>query len=158
MALAGNREAVCGGRGVGGGQLCLEPQGPDRIVSEAAGAGKALAASETGEKADVERLFDETVAFGRVDILVNIAGVYEFLPLEEVTEEHFHRHFDLVLAIQEAVRRFGPEGGSIVNIGSVAGTSGPPMASVYSATKAAVNVVTKSLVTELGRVAFASTP
>ena len=121
-------------------------------------------ASDLAKKAGVERLFDETVkAFGRVDILVNNAGVYEFLPLEEVTEEHFHRHFDLnvlglVLAIQEAVRRFGPEGGSIVNIGSVVGTSGPPMASVYSATKAAVNVVTKSLVTELGRVAFASTP
>ena len=95
--------------------------------------------------------------------MVNNAGVYEFLPLEEVTEEHFHRHFDLnvlglVLAIQEAVRRFGPEGGSIVNIGSVVGTSGPPMASVYRATKAAVYVVTKSFVTELGRVAFASTP
>jgi hypothetical protein len=92
-------------------------KGPDRIVSEVgAGAGKALAVqANLAKKADVERLFDETVkAFGRVDILVNIAGVYEFLPLEEVTEKHFHRHFDLnvlglFLAIQEAVRRFGPE-------------------------------------------------
>jgi NAD(P)-dependent dehydrogenase (short-subunit alcohol dehydrogenase family) len=127
----GNREAACGGRGVGGGQLCLEPQGTrsDRFGDQRRRGQGTGAASDLAKKAGVERLFDETVkAFGRVDILVNNAGVYEFLPLEEVTEEHFHRHFDLnvlglVLAIQEAVRRFGPEGGSIVNIGSVAGTA-----------------------------------
>jgi 3-oxoacyl-[acyl-carrier protein] reductase len=131
-------------------------EGADRVVAEI-GAGKALAVqANLAKKADVERLFDETAKFfGRADILVNNAGVYEFLPLEQVTEEHFHRHFDLnvlglVFAIQEAVKRFGPEGGSIVNIGSVVGATGAPMGSIYSATKAAVNVVTKSLAAELG--------
>ena len=108
------------------------------------------------KKADVERLFSEAKkAFGRLDILVNNAGVYEFLPLENVTEEHFHKHFDvnvlgLLLAIQEATKHFGPEGGSVINISSSASMSAPPTASVYSATKAAVDTITKSLAKELG--------
>jgi 3-oxoacyl-[acyl-carrier protein] reductase len=133
-------------------------EGADRIVAAIeAGAGRALAVqANLAKKADIERLFGETMkAFGRVDILVNNAGVYEFLPLEEVTEEHFHRQFDvnvlgLILAAQQAAKHIGPEGGSIINIGSVAGTSAPPSGSVYSATKAAVNAVTKSLASELG--------
>lgn len=89
------------------------------------------------------------------DIPCANAGVYEFGSLDEVTEEHFHRQFNvnvlgLILATQQAARHFGPEGGSIINIGSVAGTSAPPMTSVYSATKAAVNAVTRSLASELG--------
>jgi len=89
------------------------------------------------------------------DILVNNAGVYEFLPLEDVTEEHFHRQFNvnvlgLILATQEAVKQFGPSGDSIVNISSLASSSAPPTGSVYSATKAAVDAVTKSLAKELG--------
>ena len=77
------------------------------------------------------------------------------MSLDEVTEEHFHRQFNvnvlgLILATQQAARHFGPEGGSIINIGSVAGTSAPPATSVYSATKAAVNAVTRSLASELG--------
>src|SRR6184192_3108392 len=98
--------------------------GADKVVSEITSAGgKAVAVQgDVARKADIERLFAETKkAFGRLDILVNNAGVYEFLPLEKVTEEHFHKHFDvnvlgLLLAIQEATKYFGPEGGSVINI------------------------------------------
>jgi 3-oxoacyl-[acyl-carrier protein] reductase len=94
-------------------------------------------------------------AFGRVSILVNNAGIYEFAPLENVTAEHFHKHFDLnvlglLLATQEAAKQFGPEGGSVINISSIAATMAPPTTSVYSATKAAVDAITKSLAKELG--------
>src|SRR5207302_3047446 len=87
--------------------------------------------------------------------LVNNAGIYEFAPLEAITEEHFHKHFNLnvlglILASQAAAKQFGPSGGSIINISSVASTSAPATASVYSATKAAVDAVTKSLAKELG--------
>ncbi len=90
-----------------------------------------------------------------LDILVNNAGIYEFAPIENVTPEHFHKMFDLnvlglILASQEAVKYFKPSGGSIINISSVASTQAPPTASVYSATKAAVDAVTRSLAKELG--------
>src|SRR5437870_370436 len=80
---------------------------------------------------------------------------YEFLPLEGITTEHFRKQFDinvlgLLLMTQEAVKHFGPSGGSIVNISSLAATSAPPTTSVYSATKAAVNAITRSLAQELG--------
>jgi 3-oxoacyl-[acyl-carrier protein] reductase len=85
---------------------------------------------------------------------VNNAGVYEFAPLDEVTPEHFHKQFNLnvlglLLATREAVRYFG-DGGSVINISSVAATAAPATASVYSATKAAVDAVTRSLAKELG--------
>ena len=108
------------------------------------------------KQADIKRLFAETrKAFGRLDILVHNAGIYEFAPLEAVTEEHFHKQFNLnvlglILTSQEGVKHFGPEGGSIINISSVASTFAPANASVYSATKAAVDAVTKSLAKELG--------
>jgi 3-oxoacyl-[acyl-carrier protein] reductase len=132
--------------------------GAAQVVSEIiAQGGKALAIqADVAKKADIERLFAGTkTAFGRLDILVNNAGVYEFLPLENVTEEHFHRQFNvnvlgLILTTQEAVKQFGPSGGSIINISSVASTSPVPGGSVYSATKAAVDAVTKSLAKELG--------
>jgi 3-oxoacyl-[acyl-carrier protein] reductase len=132
--------------------------GADKVVDEITKrGGKAVAVqADVAKKEDIERLFAETKkAFGRLDILVNNAGVYEFLPLEKVTEEHFHRHFDinvlgLLLAIQEASKYFGPEGGSVINISSSASSSAPPTASVYSATKAAVDTITKSLAKELG--------
>jgi 3-oxoacyl-[acyl-carrier protein] reductase len=131
----------------------------DRVVSEIAGkGGKAVAVqANVAKQAEIERLFAETKkAFGRLDILVNNAGVYEFLPLEAVTEEHFHRLFDLnvlglILASREAARHFTAEGGSIVNVSSVAGVAPVPTGSVYSATKAAVDAVTKSLAKELGQ-------
>jgi 3-oxoacyl-[acyl-carrier protein] reductase len=133
-------------------------EGADRVVAEiAAKGGKALAVqADIARKADIERLFAETIkAFGRLDVLVNNAGIYEFAPLETITEEHFHRQFNLnvlglILATQEAARHFGPEGGSVINISSVVSTLSPPNAAVYSATKAAVDSVTRSLAKELG--------
>jgi len=132
--------------------------GADKVVAEIAKAGgKAVAVqADVAKKAEIDRLFAESKkAFGVLDILVNNAGIYEFVPLEEVTEEHFHRQFNLnvlglILTTQEAVKQFGPAGGSIVNISSVASSSAPPTGSVYSATKAAVDAVTKSLAKELG--------
>src|SRR5437879_11515327 len=132
--------------------------GADRVVADITRhGGTAIAVpANVADPADIERLFAEAKkAFGRLDILVNNAGVYEFLPLENVTEEHFHKHFDvnvlgLLLAIQEATKYFGPEGGSVINISSSASMSAPPTASVYSATKAAVDTITKSLAKELG--------
>jgi len=119
--------------------------------------GKAVAVqADVSKPEDVRRLFAETKkAFGQLDILVNNAGVYEFAPLEAISVEHFHKHFDLnvlglLLATQEAVKQFGPAGGSIVNISSVAAALTPPSTSVYSASKAAVNAITRSLAAELG--------
>lgn len=133
-------------------------EGADRVVSEIAGnGGKATAIqANLAREADVRRLFAQTrQALGEIDILVNNAGVYEFAPLEAVTADHFHKMFDLnvlglILASQEAVRHFGTRGGSIINISSVAATAAPPTAAVYSATKAAVDAVTRSLAKELG--------
>lgn len=105
---------------------------------------------------DIKRLFAEArQQFDKIDILVNNAGIYEFAALGEITPEHFHKHFDLnvlglLLATQEAVKHFGPAGGSIVNISSVAADLAPPTTSVYSATKGAVNTITRSLAQELG--------
>ncbi len=133
-------------------------EGADRVVSEIiAKGGKAIAVqANVAKEADVVRLFAETKkAFERLDILVNNAGVYEFAPLENVTAEQFHKMFDLnvlglLLASREAVKLFSPDGGSIINIGSVAGTSAPATTTVYSATKGAVDTVTKALAKELG--------
>jgi 3-oxoacyl-[acyl-carrier protein] reductase len=133
-------------------------EGADRVVAEIErGGGKAIAVgANLSKKVDIDRLFAETKkAFGRLDILVNNAGVYEFAPLEGITEDSFHRMFDLnvlglILATQKAAEAFGPEGGSVINISSVAGVSPVATASVYSATKAAVDAVTKALSKELG--------
>jgi len=132
--------------------------GADRVVADIVRTdGKAVAVQADMTKADqIQRLFAETKkAFGRLDVLVNNAGIYEFAPIEEVTAEHFHKHFDLnvlalLLATKEAVKHFGSDGGSIVNISSVVATMAPPNTSVYSATKAAVNAITRSLAQELG--------
>jgi 3-oxoacyl-[acyl-carrier protein] reductase len=105
---------------------------------------------------DVRRIFSETKkAFGTLDVLVNNAGVYEFAPIGEITEEQFHRQFNtnvlgLILATQEAVKLFGAEGGSIINIGSTASSLTPPATAVYTATKGAVDAVTRVLAKELG--------
>ncbi len=133
-------------------------EGADRVVADIRShGGKAIAAgANVAKKADIERLFAEAKrAFGNLDILVNNAGIYEFSPIENITEEHFHKHFNLnvlglILASQEAVKHFGPAGGSIINISSVASTYAPASTSVYSATKAAVDAVTKALAKELG--------
>ncbi len=132
-------------------------EGADKVVNEiVSNGGKAIAIQgDFSKKADIERLFDETkTKFGRIDILVNNAGVYEFSPLESITEEHFHRQFNLnvlglILASQKAAGLFDEKGGSIINISSVA-AKGLATGTVYSATKAAVDTVTRSLSQELG--------
>ena len=133
-------------------------QGADRVVAEIMQkGGKAVAVQgDVAKAADVERLFSETKkAFGHLDISVNNAGIYEFVPLEEITEEHFHRHFNinvlgLLLATKEAVKYFDGKGGSIINIGSVASSLTPPQAVVYNATKASVDAITRTLAKALG--------
>src|SRR4051812_20356751 len=130
----------------------------NNVVTDIAKAGgKAIAVqADMSRKTEIETLFAEAKrAFGTIDILVNNAGIYEFAPLENITEEHFHKQFNLnvlglILATQAAVKLFGPAGGSIINISSVVATAAPPNGSVYSATKAAVDAVTRSLAKELG--------
>lgn len=119
--------------------------------------GKAIAVQgDMSRKGDIERLFAETKeVFGTIDILVNNAGIYEFAPLESITEEQFHKQFNLnvlgpILATQAAVKLFGPAGGSIVNISSLVSTMGFPNAAVYSGTKGALDAITRSLAKELG--------
>jgi 3-oxoacyl-[acyl-carrier protein] reductase len=132
--------------------------GADRVVAEIVeNGGRALAVQgDVSKLADVQRLFAETKkAYGRLDVLVNNAGVYQFAPLGEITEEQFHRQFNtnvlgLILATQEAAKLFGSEGGSIINIGSTASSLTPPTTAVYTATKGAVDAVTHVLAKELG--------
>src|SRR6202140_5246393 len=133
-------------------------EGADRVVKEITGkGGKAIAVqANVSKQKEIERLFAETKkAYGKLDILVNNAGVYEFLPLENVSDDHFHRLFDLnvlglLLTSKEAAKHFGADGGSIINISSVAGIISPASASVYASTKAAVDSVTRSLAKEFG--------
>ncbi|HEV2709013.1 MAG TPA: glucose 1-dehydrogenase [Edaphobacter sp.] len=133
-------------------------EGADRIVAEiAAKGGKAIAVQgDVAKAADVQRIFAETKkAFGQLDILVNNAGVYQFTPLEEITEEIFHRQFNtnvlgLLLATQEAAKHFGPEGGNVINISSAVTAVNPPASAIYTATKGAVDSITRVLAKELG--------
>lgn len=130
----------------------------ERVVQEiTAKGGKAIAVQgDVSKEADIKRLFAETKkAYGKLNILVNNAGVYQFASLDESTGELFHRLFDLnvlglLLTTKEAVKLMGPEGGSVINIGSGASTILPPNAAVYSSTKAAVDAITVTLAKELG--------
>ncbi len=132
--------------------------GADKVVTEIAGAGgKAVAVQgDVSRQPDIERLFVETKrAFGRLDVLVNNAGIYEGQPLGSITEENFHRHFNLnvlglVLTTQEALKYFGAEGGTIVNVSSVVSTLSLPNTAVYNATKSAVDALTRTFAKELG--------
>ncbi len=131
--------------------------GAERVVAEIEKAGgKAVALhGSVASAAEVKRLFVEAhEAYGRLDILVNNAGVYAFHPIEDVTEAEFHREFDTnvlgpILATQEAVKRFGADGGSVINISSVASTKGLAGATVYGATKAALDQITRNHAIEL---------
>jgi 3-oxoacyl-[acyl-carrier protein] reductase len=133
-------------------------EGADRVVADIAKAGgKAVALqANLAKPEEVSRFFAEAKkALGPLDILVNNAGIYEFMPLDQVTPEHYHKQFDLnvlglILASQEAARQFGDRGGSIVNISSVVARAAIPGATVYAATKAAVNSITLTHAAELG--------
>ncbi|MFT4069361.1 glucose 1-dehydrogenase [Paraburkholderia sp.] len=131
--------------------------GADKVVADiTAAGGKAIAVGgDVSKAADAQGIIDTAVeTYGRLDVLVNNSGVYEFAPIEEISETHFHRHFDinvlgLLLVTQAAVKHLG-EGGSIVNVSSVASRITPPNTTVYTATKGAVDAITGSLAKELG--------
>jgi 3-oxoacyl-[acyl-carrier protein] reductase len=132
-------------------------QGEKVAADIKAGGGKAKAVrADVSKPAEAKQLIDAAVSeFGRLDILVNNAGVYEFAPLEQITEQHFDRMFNLnvrglLFATQAAAAAIGDHGGTIINIGSMASQTPPPAASVYSATKAALDAITQSLAAELG--------
>jgi 3-oxoacyl-[acyl-carrier protein] reductase len=133
-------------------------EGADRVVAEIASkGGKAIAVQGDMSKAsDVQRLFEETKkAFGSLDVLVNNAGVFQFEPLESVTEDEFHREFNTnvlgpIMTTREALKHFGPAGGSVINVSSVVSFNPLPMSVVYSATKSALDSITRELAKELG--------
>ena len=132
--------------------------GAEKVAKQIeANGGKALVVkADVSKKEDISKLFGETtVRFGKVDILVNNAGIYEFRPLEAVDEEHFHKQFNLnvlglLLTTKEAVQHMNGDGGSIINVSSVAAKTPREGGSVYSATKGAVDVVSRTLAQELG--------
>src|ERR1044072_7197287 len=133
-------------------------EGAEQVVNEITReGGKAIAIQgDVSKSKDVERLFAEAKkAFGRLDILVNNAGVYQFGALEETTEDQFQRQFGinvfgLILSTRESLKFFGPEGGSVINIGSTITSVTPPATVVYTATKGAVDAITRVLAKELG--------
>ncbi|HEY3743670.1 MAG TPA: glucose 1-dehydrogenase [Bryobacteraceae bacterium] len=132
--------------------------GADKVVSEIKNAGgNAIAVQgDVSKAADISKLFVETKkAFGTLDVLVNNAGIYEFAPIEKITEDQFHKQFNvnvlgLLLTTQQALPYFGADGGSIINISSAVTKLLPPASSVYTATKASVDAITGTLAKELG--------
>jgi len=130
----------------------------DNVVSAITSkGGKAIAVqADVSQASDVKALFTQAAkAFGRLDVLVNNAGIYKFAGLDQITPEQFYAHFDLnvlgvILTMQEAVKHFGPEGGSIINISSIASATGLPGSGVYAASKAALNSLTRTFAAELG--------
>ena len=132
--------------------------GAEKTVNEIteAGGGASALQGDFSKPEDIVRTFDQIrEKYGKLDILVNNAGVYAFGPIEQVTPEEFHRQYDLnvlgvLIATREAIKLFGPEGGSVINIGSGVGSMPPAFSSIYSATKAAVDNMTVSLSKELG--------
>lgn len=133
-------------------------EGADRVVEKIkAAGGKAIAVQgNVTSSEEIDRIFSETKQqLGNVEVLVNNAGVFAYLPLQEVNEKEFHRQFDtnvlgLLLTSKRAVEQFGEKGGCIINIGSVASTLTPPASSIYAATKSAVDGITRVLAKELG--------
>jgi len=133
-------------------------EGAEKVVNEITKAGgKAVAVQgDVAKEADVNRIFAETKkAFGKLDILVNNAGVYQFSPIEEFSTELYNRLFDTnvlgaLLATREAVKLFGDNGGSVINIGSAVTEINVPTSAVYTATKGALDSITAVLSKELG--------
>ncbi|MEO8421983.1 MAG: glucose 1-dehydrogenase [Hyphomicrobium sp.] len=133
-------------------------EGADKVVAEITGkGGKAVAVQgDVGKPADIKAIFEATKkAYGRLDVLVNNAGVFDFAPLESVTEAEYRRQYDInvlgpILATQEALKLFSPEGGSVINVSSVVAYNAMPNSVIYSSTKAALDSVTRTLAMELG--------
>jgi 3-oxoacyl-[acyl-carrier protein] reductase len=132
-------------------------QGADAVVAEITKAnGRAIAVGgDVSKAADAQGIVNAAVeTYGRLDILVNNSGVYEFGAIEDITEEHFHRQFNInvlgvLLTTQAAVKHIG-EGGSIINVSSLVTTITPATSAVYSGTKGAVDAITGVLARELG--------
>jgi 3-oxoacyl-[acyl-carrier protein] reductase len=129
--------------------------GADVVVEAITKAGGKAVAVQGNVAKDADTIIDAAIKnFGKLDILVNNSGVYEFGAIEAITPEHFHKQFDtnvlgLLLVTQAAVKHLG-KGGSIINIGSLASRITPPASSVYTATKGAVDAITGVLSLELG--------
>jgi 3-oxoacyl-[acyl-carrier protein] reductase len=131
--------------------------GAERVVQaiSANGGGAIAVAGDVSKAADVERMFKEVdSAFGRFDILVNNAGVVRFAGVAEITEENFHLHYNInvlgtILTVQRAIKRFSPDGGSIINLSSIVGSHPVPGALLYASTKGAIETLTRGLALEL---------
>jgi 3-oxoacyl-[acyl-carrier protein] reductase len=131
--------------------------GADAVVAAITAAnGRAVAVGgDVSKAADAQGIVNAAIeTFGRLDVLVNNSGIYEFSPIEEITEEHFHKQFNtnvlgVLLTTQAAVRHLG-EGASIINVSSVVTSVTPPASAVYSGTKGAVDAITGVLARELG--------
>jgi 3-oxoacyl-[acyl-carrier protein] reductase len=134
-------------------------EGADRVVAEIKNAGgKAIAVqADISNRDDVEKLFDKTIrAFGHLDVLVNNASVFSHAALEDITEEQFQQMFNInvlgtIFVMQQAVKHFGDQGGSVINIGSLSSRRFKAGAAVYTATKSALNGLTSVFAVELAR-------
>ncbi len=132
-------------------------QGAERVAQSIIDSGgEAIpVGADVSKAADVARLFQEVNdAFGRLDVLVNNAGIFRFGVFTDITEESFHAHYNTnvlgsILTVQEAIKRFGPEGGSVINISSIAGSHPVAGAVLYASTKGAIDTLTKGLALEL---------
>ncbi len=132
-------------------------QGADQVVAEIIrGGGKAVAVGgDVSKKAEAQGIIEAAIRnYRRLDILVNNSGIYEFAPIEDLTEDHFHRQFNinvlgLLLTTQAALKHL-TEGGSIINISSAITSVAPPATAVYTGTKGAVDAITRVLANELG--------
>ena len=135
-----------------------DKQGADKIVAQIQSSGGTAISiqADVTPTSDIKRMFEEIhKEFGKIDILINNAGVYKFEPLELVTEEEFHRQFNsnvsgAIFTIQEALKYFNEMGGSIINVSSVASVKATPMSLIYTASKSAVDGITRALSKELG--------
>jgi 3-oxoacyl-[acyl-carrier protein] reductase len=131
--------------------------GADSVVASIrAAGGKAVAVrGDVSKAAEAKGIIDAAIeSYGKLDILVNNSGIYEFAPISDVTEESFHRQFNvnvlgLILTTQAAAKHLG-EGASIINVGSAVSRITPPNSAVYTGTKAAIDGITGVLARELG--------
>ena len=148
MGAAGARVAV---------NYSSDREGAERVARAITenGGGAIAVGGDVSKAADVARMFKEVdSAFGRLDILVNNAGVFRFGAFTEITEGSFHLHYNInvlgaILTVQEAIKRFGPDGGSIVNLSSIVGSHPIPGALLYASTKGAIETLTRGLALEL---------